>query len=269
MLLKTYETYILSYLPHLFAALLILIVGITIASILKRFLKHGMKIKNDEILITFLTNLVFSVVLVITIIMTLGKLGVPTATLITLLGAGSLAIGFALKDFLSNIAAGFLIIFLRPFKIGDFIVVNGNSGTIININLFLTQLKSSSNECIFIPNNGIIVNPITNQSFYKLRRLDIEIGVGYETDLQKAKNLLETMLSTADFVVQSEQPVIGVANLADSSIIMLVRFWVLTENYTIAKHKLLEAVKQKFSEENISLPFPQLDLHLKKENGSL
>lgn len=262
-----YDDFVLIYMIRFCAAALILGVGALIAYSVRRFLNHGIKVKNNEVPKAFLTNLVFAGILLISFIMALAKLGVPTATLITVLGAGSLAIGLGLKDFLSNIAAGFMIVFLRPFKIGDYIIVNGAAGTIININLFMTQLKSASNECVFIPNTNITSNYIINQSYYRLRRLDVEIGVDYGTDLKKAKLLLEQLLFNFDFVAKEETPVIGVTNLADSSIVILVRFWVLTQDYVTAKHQLLEAVKQKFSEENISMPFPQLDLHIKNKSN--
>lgn len=263
-----YHDYVLNYLLRFCAALIILAAGTFIAYIIRRFLHHGIKLKNNEVPKAFLTNLVFAAVMLVTFIMALAKIGVPTATLITVLGAGSLAIGLALKDFLSNIAAGFMIIFLRPFKIGDYIIVNGTAGTIININLFMTQLKSATNECVFVPNTIITDNPIVNQSYYHIRRLDVEIGVDYGTDLKKAKSLLEKMLFDFDFVAKEETVIIGVSNLADSSIVILVRFWVRIENYTTAKYQFLEAVNQKFSEEKISLPFPQLDVHIKNDQGT-
>lgn len=260
-----YNEYIVTYMLRIIAGLLIFGIGTFIAYAVRRFLSQGIKLKNNAIPKAFLTNLIFVAILLITLIMSLSKLGVPTATLITVLGAGTLAIGLSLKDFLANIAAGFMIVFLRPFKIGDSIVVDGTAGTIININLFMTQLKSPSNECVFIPNTNIMGNSIVNQSYYRIRRLDIEIGVDYDTDLKKAKLLLEKLLYDFEFVAKDETPIIGVTNLGDSSIVILVRFWVLTQDYTIAQHQFLEAVKLKFSEEKISLPFPQLDLHIKNQ----
>lgn len=264
-----YNEYIVTYLLRIVGALLILGIGTLIAYTVRRILNQGIKLKNHAIPKAFLTNLLFAAIVLITFIMSLSKLGVPTATLITVLGAGSLAIGLSLKDFLANIAAGFMIIFLRPFKVGDSIIVNGTLGTIININLFMTQLKSPSNECVFIPNTNIMGNSIVNQSYYRIRRLDIEIGVGYDTDLKKAKLLLEKLLFDFEFVAKDEAPIIGVTNLADSSIVILVRFWVLTQDYTIATHQFLEAVTQKFTEENINLPFPQLDIHIKNQQGTI
>lgn len=252
------------HMPNIISALVILIVGILIAYLARSVIRRCIRIENNKMLKSFSANLIFGLILLLTLITTLSKLGVPTASLVAIMGATGLAIGLALKDFLSNIAAGFMIVFLKPFRVGHYISVNGSAGTIIDINLFMTQLKTSSNECLFIPNNKVITNAITNQSYYNTRRMDLVIGIDYSADLKQAKDIIATTLIDNILTLKNPAPFIAVQELADSSVNLLVRFWVESSNLSAAKSEILETLKTQLTAAGIDLPFPQLAVHIEK-----
>lgn len=242
-------------------ALIIFGAGLFIAYIVKKMLKKYIHLHNNEMLKNFLSNLASSLIILMTVISALSKLGIPTASLVAVAGAAGLAIALSLKDFLSNIAAGFMIVFLKPFKVGDFVKLNNDSGTVTDINLFMVTLKSPTNECLFIPNNKAITNNVLNQSFYDTRRVDLIIGVDYSTNLTQAKSILNDILQNNGLVLKTPTFAIGIQELADSSINMLVRYWVAKANLLQSKMDLLEAITAAFREANINIPFPQLDVH--------
>jgi small conductance mechanosensitive channel len=252
------------HVPGMVLALVIFVIGILMAYLARSFIQRCIKIENNKMLKSFSTNLIFGLILLLTLITTLGKLGVPTASLVAVMGAAGLAVGLALRDFLSNIAAGFMIVFLKPFGVGHYIQVNGNAGTIVDINLFMTQLRTSGNECLFIPNSKVITNAIINQSYYETCRVDLVIGIDYAADLQTAKEVITAVLADNALTLKDPAPIIGIQELANSSVNLLVRFWVERINLLNAKFEVLEACKERLTKAGINLPFPQLDVHLKK-----
>lgn len=255
---------LMSYLPMVFSAAMIFIVGCIIGYISKKLSKRLVKGSHNKTFATFMANLTFTLILLITVIITLTKLGVPTATLVAVMGAASLAIGLALKNFLANIAAGFMIIFLKPFKIGDYVIMNSDAGTVTDINLFMTQLKTATNESLFVPNNKIMTGSITNQSYFDTRRMDIVVGVGYESDLKQVKTLLEKILENEPMVLKDPQSLVGVQDLANSAVNILVRVWVQRADILTAKLQLMETINDELTKAGINIPFPQMDVHLSK-----
>lgn len=249
------------YLPSVIYAFIILCVGLFAAYIIKKLIKKYVKLHNNEMLKSFLGNLTSSLIVLLTAISALSKLGVPTASLVAIAGAAGLAVALSLKDFLSNIAAGFMIVFLKPFRVGDFVKINGDSGTVTDINLFMVTLKSPTNECLFIPNNKVITNNVLNQSFYDTRRVDLTIGVDYKTNLLQAKSQLNDILQNNEMVMKDPIYTIGVQELADSSINLLVRYWVTKTNLLQSKMDLFEKISVDFASAGINIPFPQMDIH--------
>ncbi len=253
---------LISYMPMVFMACVILVIGLVLAYMAKKMtLKATQKISNRA-MANFLSRLVHIIVIVLTIIIVLSRLGVPTTSLVAVLGAASLAIGLSLKNFLANLAAGFLIIFLRPFKIGDFIEVGSKAGTVSDINLFMTHLNTTANEALFFPNNKIINDFIINKSFHDHKRLDLFIGIAYDADLKQAKQLIDECLKSHLNVQAQPAPLVVVNELADSAVILLVRFWCRVDQALSTKFALLEDIKSTLDENNINIPYPQLDVHL-------
>jgi small conductance mechanosensitive channel len=167
-----------------------------------------------------------------------------------------------LQGSLSNFASGVMIIFFRPFKVGDFVEAGGISGIVEGIQIFSTQMRTGDNKSIIIPNSSITSGTITNYSAKSERRVDMTFGIGYDDDIRKAKQILEDILSADDRILKDPAPVIAVGALADSSVNILVRPWVKTDDYWAVFWDLTEKVKLRFDEENISIPFPQRDVHL-------
>jgi small conductance mechanosensitive channel len=245
------------------AALVIFIVGRWVAKALRRLAVRMLtKAKVEETLISFAGNLTYIALLVFVIIAALNQLGIQTTSFIAVIGAAGLAIGLALQGSLANFAAGVLVIIFRPFKVGDYIEGAGVAGVVEEIQIFTTQLKTPDNKTIIIPNAKITGDNITNYSAKDTRRVDMVLGVGYGDDLKKVREVLEDILAKDDRVLDDPAPTIGVLELGDNSVNFAVRPWVKTEDYWGAYFDVLETVKRRFSEEGISIPYPQRDVHL-------
>ncbi len=258
------ESWLLPFLPHLIAAAFILIVGLPLARYLQRKCIKKIQNSGDPTLKRFLINLIYIVCVIFITISALTTLGVASTSLLTVLGAASLAIGFALKDFLSNIAAGFMLIFLRPFKVGDYISVQNAAGTVTEINLFLTVLNTLGNEALFIPNNQIVSNSVTNYTYNKVRRLDVSLGIDYDADIQYAREILLQEMANHPQVQTEPAPLVLVQNLGDNAIQLIARLWVNKDDYTEVKADLLERFKVRLDAAHIAIPYPQLAVHLFK-----
>ena len=203
--------------------------------------------------------------LLFVILAALSNLGVNTTSFIAVLGAAGLAVGLAFQGTLSNIGAGVLLIFFRPFKVGDFIQAAGESGVVEEINLFSVLLKTGDNKQIIIPNSSIIGGNITNFSAKDTRRVDFTFGIGYEDDLKLAKETLEEIVNSDERVLKDPAPFVAVSELAESSVNFVVRVWVKSADYWGVYFDTLERVKLTFDEKGISIPYPQMDVHLDKE----
>jgi len=218
--------------------------------------------KTEVTLVNFLKNIVYYALLVAVSIAALGQLGINTTSFLTVVGAAGLAIGLALKDSLGNFSAGVLLILFRPFKVGDFVMAGGVSGTVRQISIFNTELATPDNQQVLVPNSAIMSNVITNVNANPTRRIDLSIGIGYGDSMQKAKDVLACIIAEESRILAEPAPAIAVAELAASSVNLVVRPWVKTEDYWAVRLDLTEKIKAEFDREGISIPFPQQDVHL-------
>ena len=247
------------------AALVIIIVGWFVAkgirSVVRKMLTKG---RVDLTLVSFVSSLTYAVVMAFVIIAALGQLGVQTTSFVAVIGAAGLAIGLALRGYLANFAAGVLMIIFKPFKVGDYIEAAGTAGTVEEIGIFTTDLRSSDNKKVIVPNSKATSDVIVNYSAKSERRVDIVAGVGYGDDLDKVRRVLEEILAEDERILSEPAPTIGVLELAGSSVNFAVRPWVKTEDYWAVFFATQEKIKKRFDAEGISIPFPQQDVHIHK-----
>ena len=252
-----------AYGPNVVAAIVTLFVGWLVARFLRGVLRKVMaKAKVDPMLVGFCTSLAYAALMTLVVITALGKLNVPTGSFIAVIGAAGLAVGFALQGSLGNFAAGVMLIIFRPFRVGDFVEAAGTSGSVEDIQIFATTLKTPDNKVITIPNAGITGGNIINYSAQPTRRVDLVFGVGYGDDLQKAKEILGNILAQDERVLKDPESTIAVSELADSSVNFVVRPWVKTADYWGVYFGVTEAVKTQFDKAGISIPYPQQDVHM-------
>ncbi len=257
------STYIIPWGINIFLALAVFIIGRWVANIVVRIIKRLMKTANmDEVLIGFLASILNVVLLVVVVIAALEQLGVNTTSLLAVFAAAGLAVGLALKDSLSNFAAGVMLIIFKPFKVGDFVEAAGIAGVVEVIRIFNTQLRTGDNREIIVPNAQIYGDIITNFSAREQRRIDLVIGIGYEDDIRAAKQALEEILKTDTRILEDPAPVILVSELGESSIDLAVRPWVISADYWNVRSDLLETIKHEFDTKGISIPYPQRDVHI-------
>jgi len=246
-------------------AVIIFIIGRWIAQIFTKLLRKALeKSKIDVTLIKFLGDLAYFSLLLLIIIAALGTLGVNTTSFSAIIAAAGFAVGMALKDNISNFGAGILIIFLKPFKVGDVVNAGGANGSIEEIGIFNTVIKSGDNTVTIVPNSNIIGKNITNYSSKPLRRIDLIIGVGYGDDLKLVKKTLREIVNSDERILKDPAPTIALAELADSSVNFNVRPWVKNEDYWSVRSDLLEKIKLIFDEKGINIPYPQMDVHIEK-----
>ena len=250
---------------NLVTAIVIFYVGRIVVRLLTRGLQKVMeRQKVDQTLVTFVSNLVGMVLLIIVIIAAISALGIQTTSFIAILGAAGLAIGLALQGSLSNFAAGVLIVFFRPYKVGDWVEAAGISGSVEEVQILTTVLKTGDNKQVIVPNSQIMNSVITNYSANDTRRVDMVVGVSYDDDLDKVRSTLEELMAAEDRALDEPACTIAVSELADSSVNFVVRPWVKTSDYWSVKFDLTEAIKKRFDKEGISFPFPQQTVHLHK-----
>ncbi|NNC55973.1 MAG: mechanosensitive ion channel, partial [Woeseiaceae bacterium] len=211
----------------------------------------------DKTLETFICNLVRMALLIVVIIAAIGALGIQTTSFIAIFGAAGLAVGLALQGSLSNFASGVLIVLFRPYKVGDFIEGAGISGSVEQVQILTTVLKTGDNKQVIVPNSQIMNSVITNYSANDTRRVDMVIGVSYDDDLDKVRSTLQELVAADDRILNDPACTIAVSALADSSVNFVVRPWVKTTDYWGVMFDLTEAIKKRFDKEGISFPFPQ------------
>lgn len=251
----------------LITAVVILVIGRWIAKAITRLARRALhRYEVDVTLERFVCSLVYAVLLTIVVIAAINQLGIQTTSLVAILGAAGLAVGLALQGSLSNFAAGVLIVLFRPYKAGDLIEAGGESGVVQEVQIFTTILNTPDNKRVVIPNSQIMAGSITNYTANELRRVDLTAGVGYGDDLDKVRAVLEDIVSRNERVLKDPPPKIAVVEMADSSVNFVVRPWVKTEDYWNVYFDLTEAIKKRFDEEGISIPFPQRDVHIYQES---
>jgi small conductance mechanosensitive channel len=248
---------------NVLGAVAILLVGRWVAKVARGGVRKLMRKKNiDETLVLFVSNVLYVLIIAFVLMAALGKLGVETTSAIAVLGAAGLAIGFALQGSLGNFAAGLMLVIFRPFKVGDFIEAAGAKGTVEEIRIFTTRLKAPDNKIVIVPNAKVTGDNVVNYSAKETRRVDLVIGVSYEDDLDKVREVIKCVLSEDKRILQEPAPTIGVLELGDSSVNFAVRPWVNTADYWDVYFATLEAVKKRLDSEGITIPFPQRDVHI-------
>ena len=250
----------------LIVALAIVFIGKFVANMVRQGVIKIMRHKAmDDAIISFISSLLYGMLFFIVIVAAISHLGFNTTSLVAIVGAAGLAIGLALQGSLSNFASGVLLIVFKPFKSGDFIEVSGVTGIVEQILIFSTQLRTGDNKTVIIPNGAITSGTITNYSTKPTRRIDLIIGVSYDADLAKAKALLLKVASADERVLEDKPVTVGVSELADSSVNFVVRPWVKSADYWPTYFDLLEKIKTELDNEGIEIPFPQLSVHMNKE----
>ncbi len=246
-------------------ALAIVIVGRWIAIKFRKIVRKALLKKAiDATIVNFACSIAYVSLMAFIIVAALGQLGVQTSSIVAILGASALAIGLALQGSLSNLSAGVILMITRPFKIGDYIEASGDTGVVDLISLMATTLKTVDNKKIIIPNSKLTGNSIVNYTAEKVRRIDLTVGVSYDSDLRKVRNILIDEITKDRRVLKDPAPFVGVVEMADSSVNLVVRPWVNTTDYWDVFFSLNENLKLRLDAEGIPIPFPQTDIHLYK-----
>ncbi|GLT13426.1 mechanosensitive ion channel domain-containing protein [Vibrio algivorus] len=255
---------LIQYSINIFLALCILLVGTFLVKFIHKGVVNLLETKSvDSAVVQFISSFIRYALLVMVFIAALNSIGVAMTGVIAVLASASLAVGLALKGSLSNFASGVLIVLFRPFKSKDFIEVGKVSGTVQAIEIFHTVLTTGDNKMVAIPNRLVMSQPIVNFSKHKIRRINFEIRVSYDADLQKTKQVLAGVLKSEERILSLPAPTIGVLALANSSINIAVRPWVKSEEYWKVYYDTLQAIKEELDKEGIQIPFPQMDIHIK------
>ncbi|SMQ95763.1 mechanosensitive ion channel family protein [Xanthomonas fragariae] len=244
-------------------ALLIVVAGMWLAKQLSQWLHRALTRARIEITLTnFLRNVLYALLLVLVFVSALIQIGIPPTSLIAVLGAAGLAVGLALKDSLSNIAAGVMLIVLRPMRDGDHVVIAGQEGIVDEIRIFQTRLRSFDERMITLPNSTITTTAIVNYSTLPNRRLEVAVGVGYEDDLKKAQQLLLQIAKENPNVLDSPAPFVQVTNLGESTVDLMLFAYATNGNFGAAKSTTLEKIRNQLLENGLNIPYPQRDLHV-------
>lgn len=251
-------------------AVAIAVAGLWLVKLLTAALDRVMtRLGVDVILRGFLRNLAYAIGIVVTAVAAMDALGVPTTSMLAVMGAAGLGIGLALKDSLSNIASGVMLIALRPFQAGDYVQVANLEGTVEMVRVFQTVLRMPDNRTVFLPNSLITTAPIINFTGRGQRRADIAVGIGYGEDIARARKVLLELAAADTRVLSEPAHDVLVTALADSSVNLLLRAWLPVDVFIAAQSDLREAVHRRFREEGIEIPFPQRDMNLRLPDALL
>lgn len=258
----------LEYSWSIFLALLIFFVGKWIVNrVVKVLGKLLRKIDGiDEILVKFLENVAYYSLITAVILAALNKLGITTTSFLAILGAAGLAVGLALKDSLGNFASGVMIIIFKPFRVGDFVTAGGVTGSVSEVGIFNSVFVTGDNQRIVVPNSSITSGSITNVNAFDTRRVDLVVGISYDDDIKKAKDLITNLLTSHEKILVDKGITVAVSELADSSVNFVVRAWVNTPDYWEVRFFLIENIKLVFDKEGITIPYPQQDVHYYKKD---
>ena len=244
-------------------AVLIIVIGRWVVKLLLKIIKSALeKTTVEETVRIFVVNLLNTLLMVIIFIAAINQLGIETTSIIAMLGAAGLAIGLSLQGSLANFAAGILIVIFKPYKVGDYIEAGSASGTVLDIQIFSTVLKTPDNKIVIVPNGAIMKDSVVNYTDQATRRVDIVASCGYEDDIDKVKEILKDILNQEDRILAEPEPRIAVSELADNSINFIVRPWVNSSDVLSVKYSILEQIKKRFDAEGISIPYPQRDVHI-------
>ncbi|MBW1784648.1 MAG: mechanosensitive ion channel [Deltaproteobacteria bacterium] len=260
------NAFLTTYGMQVIGAIIILILGRIAAGIGRNLIKRLLtRSKTDAAVVSFVSNLTYFLILTFGVLAALAKFGIQTASFVAILGAAGFAVGFALQGSLGNFAAGVLILVLRPFKTGDYIEGAGVAGTVKDIELFNTVLATPDNIKILVPNGKLFGNVIKNMSAYDTRRIDLVVGIGYDSSIGKAVEILEDLIQKDARILSDPAPQIAVSELADSSVNLIVRPWTKRQDLWAVRWDLIRAIKEAFDEHGIEIPFPQRVIHTVSE----
>lgn len=257
---------LISFLIQLVIAIVILLIGSKIIKMITKMLRRSLERGSAEAgVISFVSSLTKYVLYFLLIMMILSGFGVTTGSVVALLGSAGFTLGLALQGSLANFAGGVLILILKPFKVGDYIIesAGGNEGTVVGITIFYTKLSTVDNKQILIPNGSLSNTTIVNVSAMENRKLDLRIGVSYEANLAKTKEVLRQVVDAHELILKDEPIDIFVSELGESSVEMGVRVWVKNEDYWNVRWALMEEIKNALDANDINIPYPQMDIHMK------
>ncbi|MCR4618076.1 MAG: mechanosensitive ion channel [Lachnospiraceae bacterium] len=246
-------------------AIVIFIVGLQLIKLVRKLIGKGMtKAKADIGVKQFVDSFINAALFVLLILLIAIQCGVDAASIVAIIGSAGVAIGLAVQGSLANLIGGILILILKPFTVGDYIVDSGSGkeGTVIEIKIFHTSLRTFDNKIVVLPNGNLANNVITNVTKEDTRRIDINVGISYDADIDKAKSVLTKMLEDDECVLKDKEHRVVVNALSDSSVDLIVRFWVKAEDYWDTYYRLTENTKKTLDRENVSIPYPQMDVHI-------
>ena len=256
---------VIEYLPKLALALLTLVIGLYLIKLFIKFIGRIMTARKvDESLKPFFRTLISIVLKVLLLISVMGMIGIEMTSFIALLGAVGISIGMALSGSLQHFAGGVLLLIYKPFSKGDFIEALGHKGTVRELRIFNTVLNTLDNKVVFIPNGPLSTGTIVNYTLEKQRRIDTVVSISYEDDIEKAKGIILNVINANPKILKEPVPVIGVKQLSASSVDIESRVWVSTDDLVELGFYMNEAVKNEFDKCDITIPFPQMDVNLKK-----
>ena len=262
----TILNFCLSFAWKIILSLLVLLVGnLLIKFILKKIATGKASQKMDPTALTFICSFLKIGLYTVLGISIVGILGVETASVITVLATAGAALALALQGSLSNMAGGLMLLIFRPFRVGDFLEACGNSGTVIEVGIFYTVVRTGDNRHVTIPNGSLLNSVMINYSKEQNRRVDIELNVAYGTDVEAAKDLVMSIVKKHEKVLTDPAPFIRMTEMADSSLKVTLRVWAESANYWDVKFDLTESINKAFVENSISIPFPQMDVHIKND----
>jgi len=264
--LQTYiDSYAIPWGLNLVLAIVIFVLGkFVVGLLMSLFSKVMAKSKYDNMLTEFVGSILRAILMLFVIVAALDQLGVDTTSLVAIVGAAGLAIGLSLQDSLKNFAAGVMLLVFKPFRTGDYVEAAGIAGSVEAIGIFTSTLTTPDNKAIIVPNGKIYSDNIINYSAKATRRVDMVFGISYNDDLRKAKAVLNQLLSEDSRILQDPAPTVAVLELGDSSVNIAVRPWVKSADFWGVRFDFVEAVKLRFDQEGLSIPFPQMDVHVKK-----
>lgn len=261
--MTTLGTMILEYAPKLLLALVSLIIGLWVISLVTKGLRRGLEKRNvDPSLAPFLITLLSWIFKVMLFISVVGMVGVEMTSFVAILGAAGLAVGLAMQGTLQNFASGVMILLFKPFKVGNFIEGAGHTGTVKEIQIFNTILNTPDNKRIIIPNSSLANSSLTNYSAEATRRVEWTFGIAYGDDYDKAKGIIQQYIDEDDRIMRDPEPFIALSALADSSVNIVVRVWLDPSNYWGVFFDMNEKVYKGFPKAGLNIPFPQMDVHV-------
>jgi len=261
--INRFITIVVDYIPNVISAIVTIVFGLIVIKVVRRIITSLMTKKNfDPTFLKFVLDVFTWIFRVLLFISVITKLGVETTSFMTALGAAGLAIGLSLQGSLSNFAGGLLIVMFKPFRVGDYIEAQGQAGTVNSIQIFSTKIITSTNQVVYLPNGTLSNNTIKNFSQEPLRRADIILGVGYNSDLKQVKDVIKKVIESDPKILQTPAPGIEVKDLAENAVNLNVMIWSERGNHGAVVSDFYENIKSAFENAGIEIPFPQRDLHI-------